>query len=185
MVFFSSALPRHQPQGGESRTLPSPYRTPPHAIADRDRSVFWLDGALGSQLRLDGMICCINARNIARQLKHTSLLQGGRGVDKAACQIACPRPDPSRDHAHPSHCGRAQGGRGLATLFASGGSGGIGRACISQIVLPPRQPDLAVRQPPRYELGHSHMMTKLIRMEDANDTGGLWVCGNYRGLECP
>ena len=33
---------------------------------------------------------------------------------------------------------------------------------------------------PQYELGHSDTMTELKRMEDANDAGGLWVCGNYR-----
>jgi oxygen-dependent protoporphyrinogen oxidase len=33
---------------------------------------------------------------------------------------------------------------------------------------------------PQYELGHSELLTELKRMEDANDGGGLWVCGNYR-----
>jgi oxygen-dependent protoporphyrinogen oxidase len=33
---------------------------------------------------------------------------------------------------------------------------------------------------PQYELGHSDTMAELKRMEDANDVGGLWVCGSYR-----
>jgi oxygen-dependent protoporphyrinogen oxidase len=33
---------------------------------------------------------------------------------------------------------------------------------------------------PQYELGHLDLMSELGRMEDANASGGLWVCGNYR-----
>ena len=33
---------------------------------------------------------------------------------------------------------------------------------------------------PQYELGHADKMAELKRMEDANDVGGLWVCGSYR-----
>ncbi len=37
-------------------------------------SIFWLDGALDSCLRLDGVICCVNACNIGYQLECTSSL---------------------------------------------------------------------------------------------------------------
>ena len=33
---------------------------------------------------------------------------------------------------------------------------------------------------PQYELGHLDLMSELRAMEDANSSGGLWVCGNYR-----
>ena len=35
-------------------------------------SIFWLDGPLNSRLRLDGIICCVDARNIGYQLEWTS-----------------------------------------------------------------------------------------------------------------
>jgi cobalamin biosynthesis protein CobW len=34
--------------------------------------IFWLDGALDSRLRLDGIVCCLNACNIGYQLECTS-----------------------------------------------------------------------------------------------------------------
>ncbi|KAL9182359.1 hypothetical protein ACHAXT_013011 [Thalassiosira profunda] len=33
---------------------------------------------------------------------------------------------------------------------------------------------------PQYELGHLELMKELQGMEDKNEEGGLWVCGNYR-----
>jgi G3E family GTPase len=36
-------------------------------------SIFWLDGALDSRLRLDGIVYCVNACNIGYQLECTSL----------------------------------------------------------------------------------------------------------------
>jgi G3E family GTPase len=35
-------------------------------------SIFWLNGALDSRLRLDGIVCCVNACNIGYQLECTS-----------------------------------------------------------------------------------------------------------------
>ena len=37
-------------------------------------SIFWLNGALDSRLRLDGIVYCVNACNIGYQLECTSLL---------------------------------------------------------------------------------------------------------------
>ncbi len=36
------------------------------------KSIFWLDRALDSRLRLDSVVCCINACNIGYQLECTS-----------------------------------------------------------------------------------------------------------------
>jgi len=59
-------------------------------------SIFWLDSPLNSRLRLDGIICCVDARNIGYQLEWTSSSPVGaphddgddRGGDEAARQIA-------------------------------------------------------------------------------------------------
>lgn len=65
-------------------------------------SIFWLDEALGSRIRLDGIVTCVDAKNICFQLESTSsiaALQGsskddypsmpdGGGGDEAARQIA-------------------------------------------------------------------------------------------------
>jgi G3E family GTPase len=63
-------------------------------------SIFWLDGALDSRLRLDGIICCVDARNVEYQLEFTSSSSsssssswtgsedGRGGGDEAARQIA-------------------------------------------------------------------------------------------------
>ena len=49
-------------------------------------SVFWLDGELGSRIRLDGVVVCVDAANIVRQLGETSAKSGGG--EEAARQIA-------------------------------------------------------------------------------------------------
>lgn len=55
-------------------------------------SVFWLDEALGSRLRLDGVVGVVDIVNIARQLEDTSSLRNGvrqeGNGDEAARQIA-------------------------------------------------------------------------------------------------
>lgn len=57
-------------------------------------SIFWLDSPLNSRLQLDGIICCVDARNIAYQLEWTSSSAAaaahndGEGGDEAARQIA-------------------------------------------------------------------------------------------------
>jgi G3E family GTPase len=66
-------------------------------------SIFWLDGALDSRLRLDGIVCCVDARNVEYQLECTSSSSSGAayaydtgcedgegrgGGDEAARQIA-------------------------------------------------------------------------------------------------
>jgi len=55
-------------------------------------SIFWLDEALDSRIQLDGIICCIDAKNICNQLKDTSSSKaehdGDGGGDEAARQIA-------------------------------------------------------------------------------------------------
>lgn len=63
-------------------------------------SIFWLDSPLDSRLRLDGIICCVDARNIGYQLEWTSSSSAaapaapaaahddGEGGDEAARQIA-------------------------------------------------------------------------------------------------
>ena len=62
-------------------------------------SIFWLDGPLNSRLRLDGIICCVDARNIGYQLEWTSSSPAAVGAhydddddddggDEAARQIA-------------------------------------------------------------------------------------------------
>ncbi|KAL3808018.1 hypothetical protein ACHAXA_004971 [Cyclostephanos tholiformis] len=44
-------------------------------------SIFWLDGALDSRLRLDGIVCCVDARNVDYQLEFTSSIGGGAADD--------------------------------------------------------------------------------------------------------
>ena len=63
-------------------------------------SVFWLDDALGSRLGLDGIVTCVDARNLEAQIRSTSSappipVDGGDGPsrvggggDEAARQIA-------------------------------------------------------------------------------------------------
>ena len=54
-------------------------------------SIFWLDEALDSRIQLDGIICCIDAKNICNQLRDTSSSSGAEhdgGGDEAARQIA-------------------------------------------------------------------------------------------------
>lgn len=54
-------------------------------------SIFWLDDALESRLRLDGIITCVDSRNIDMQLVETSSQQNSihvLGGDEAAQQIA-------------------------------------------------------------------------------------------------
>lgn len=56
-------------------------------------SIFWLDDALESRLRLDGIVTCVDARNIEMQLSETSSQQKSDhgnvlGGDEAAQQIA-------------------------------------------------------------------------------------------------
>jgi len=62
-------------------------------------SIFWLDEALNSRLRLDGIVTCVDAKNIAFQLESTSSAASSRGTttegveqggggDEAARQIA-------------------------------------------------------------------------------------------------
>jgi G3E family GTPase len=59
-------------------------------------SVFWLDDALESRIRLDGVVTCVDAKNILHQLQSTSSAasfhendgDGGDGGDEAARQIA-------------------------------------------------------------------------------------------------
>jgi G3E family GTPase len=56
-------------------------------------SIFWLDDALESRLRLDGIVTCVDARNIKMQLSETSSKQNSAhgdmlGGDEAAQQIA-------------------------------------------------------------------------------------------------
>ncbi len=62
-------------------------------------SIFWLDHELNSRLRLDGIVTCVDAKNIAFQLKSTSSATSlcgattegkvsGGGGDEAARQIA-------------------------------------------------------------------------------------------------
>lgn len=57
-------------------------------------SVFWLDEALESRIRLDGIVTCVDAKNIRYQLESTSsdprgCSMGDGGGDEAARQIAC------------------------------------------------------------------------------------------------
>ena len=51
-------------------------------------SIFWLDDALGSRLRLDGVVGVVDVMNILKQLEDTSSFNGGGGGDEAARQIA-------------------------------------------------------------------------------------------------
>lgn len=62
-------------------------------------SIFWLDEALNSRLRLDGIVACVDAKNIAFQLESTSSAASSRGTmteegeqggggDEAARQLA-------------------------------------------------------------------------------------------------
>jgi len=53
-------------------------------------SIFWLDGALDSRIQLDGIVCCIDSKNIINQLKDTSSSSAEHdgGGDEAARQIA-------------------------------------------------------------------------------------------------
>jgi len=54
-------------------------------------SIFWLDDALESRLRLDGVVGCVDARNILMQLRETSShnhKEDSDGGDEAAQQIA-------------------------------------------------------------------------------------------------
>jgi G3E family GTPase len=56
-------------------------------------SIFWLDDALESRLRLDGIVTCVDARNVKMQLSETSSNQNSEhgnvlGGDEAAQQIA-------------------------------------------------------------------------------------------------
>lgn len=56
-------------------------------------SVFWLDDALDSRLRLDGVVTCVDAKNILHQIQSTSSTASlnygdGDGGDEAARQIA-------------------------------------------------------------------------------------------------
>lgn len=51
-------------------------------------SIFWLDDTLESRLSLDGVITCVDAKNIAMQLRETSSNNGNLGGDEAAQQIA-------------------------------------------------------------------------------------------------
>ena len=61
-------------------------------------SVFWLDDALGSRLGLDGIVTCVDARNLEAQIRSTTsappVRKGvdrshvGGGGDEAARQIA-------------------------------------------------------------------------------------------------
>jgi len=56
-------------------------------------SVFWLDDALESRIRLDGVVTCVDAKNITSQLQSTSSTASfhdndGEGGDEAARQIA-------------------------------------------------------------------------------------------------
>lgn len=56
-------------------------------------SVFWLDDALESRIRLDGVVTCVDAKNIWHQLQSTSSSASfhgndGDGGDEAARQIA-------------------------------------------------------------------------------------------------
>ena len=50
-------------------------------------SIFWLDDALESRIRLDGIVTCVDARNLGMQLLETSV-GGGDGGEEAAQQIA-------------------------------------------------------------------------------------------------
>ena len=60
--------------------------------------IFWLDEALGSRIRLDGIVTCVDAKNIGSHLEFTSSVPMGDstgdrssqdgGGDKAARQIA-------------------------------------------------------------------------------------------------
>ena len=52
-------------------------------------SIFWLDDTLESRIRLDGIVTCVDARNIDMQLHETSSkIEGKNGGDEAAQQIA-------------------------------------------------------------------------------------------------
>jgi len=56
-------------------------------------SIFWLDDALESRIRLDGVVTCVDARNLEMQLRETSSRQDVNlgnepGGDEAAQQIA-------------------------------------------------------------------------------------------------
>jgi G3E family GTPase len=52
-------------------------------------SIFWLDDALESRIRLDGIVTCVDARNLEMQLQETnSKHESNLGGDEAAQQIA-------------------------------------------------------------------------------------------------
>lgn len=51
-------------------------------------SIFWLDDTLESRLTLDGVITCVDAKNLGTQLRETSSNNGNLGGDEAAQQIA-------------------------------------------------------------------------------------------------
>jgi G3E family GTPase len=52
-------------------------------------SIFWLDDALESRIRLDGIVTCVDARNLEMQLQETSSKhESNLGGDEAAQQIA-------------------------------------------------------------------------------------------------
>jgi len=52
-------------------------------------SIFWLDDTLESRIRLDGIVTCIDARNLEMQLRETSSKhESNLGGDEAAQQIA-------------------------------------------------------------------------------------------------
>ena len=84
-------------------------------------SIFWLDGALDSRLRLDGVVCCVDARNIGYQLECTSSSSSSH------------RPSSFRAASSSAGCGPTDGGEG-----AGGGGGEGGDEAARQIAFADR-----------------------------------------------